>query len=92
MQKETEQFKKNSYLADGAATAKSVAADMGNAGDSVKQFGSQLIDELGDFLESKKDSVVGMKCKYKNHIKENPFIAVIGALAVGALLGAIFKK
>ncbi len=73
-----------------AGDVKSAFSDLSN--DGIKQLTSQLIEELSDFLESKKEDVVGAKNKCKNSIKDNPFIAIIGSLAVGALLGMILKK
>ena len=65
---------------------------LADSGKNIKQFSSKLAEELGQYFEDKKSDIVGMKCKCKNSIKENPFIAVFGALAIGALVGMICKK
>lgn len=73
-----------------AHDAKAAFSDLSN--DGIKQLTSQLIDELSEFLESKKDDVVGVRDKCKKSIKENPFVAVLGTLAIGALIGIILKR
>ena len=60
--------------------------------DHIKQLTSHLSEEIGDFLQNKKGEVLSAKNKCKNHIKESPFLALTGALAVGVLLGMVFKK
>ncbi len=65
---------------------------LADSGKNIKQFSSQLTEELGQYLEGKKGDIAGMKCKCKNTIQENPFVAVIGSLAVGALIAMICKK
>lgn len=69
-----------------------IKSAISDSGDHLKQFSSQLIEELSEFLKSKKSDISGMKGKCKSSIKENPFVAVLGALVIGALIGMICKK
>jgi hypothetical protein len=64
----------------------------GFSSDEVKQFTSKLVDEMGDFVQSGKESVAGVKNKCKNQIKENPFTVVLGSLVIGALIGGLLRK
>ncbi len=78
-------------MKDSAAnTAKSAYAEISN--DHIKEIVSRLTHDLGDFFKNRKDDFSNVKSKSKNQIKESPFLFVIGALAIGALIGMICKK
>ena len=70
----------------------SIKSALNESGQDIKQFSSKVVEELSQYFEGKKDDISGMKCKCKNTIKENPFVAVASALAIGALVGMICKK
>ncbi len=75
-------------FAEGLAQEGAEAFSTGN----IKEVASKIIDEITDFLENKKNDISGAKGKCKSHIKENPFLVVIGAFIVGAVIGLLFKK
>ncbi len=72
------------------SATKDIFSDLSS--ENISQITLQLVNELGDFLQNKKDDIVSIGNKSRCKIKENPFIAVAGALAAGVLLGFIFKK
>ncbi len=63
-----------------------------HSSDNIKEITAQLVEELSDYLKNKQGDIAGMKGKCKHHIKENPFTTVIGALAIGTLIGLLLKK
>jgi len=70
-------------------------AEAGNkafSGNSVKEIASKIVDEITEFLAERKSEISGVKGKCKEHIKENPFIVVLGSLLGGILLGLLFRK
>jgi hypothetical protein len=79
-------------------SAKDLASDAVKAGadvlsgNNVKEVAAKIVDEITDFLENRKNDLIGVKGKYKDQIKENPFLIVLGALVAGALLGLLFRK
>lgn len=57
--------------------------------DNIKSIAGKLVDEFAEFLQDKKKDA---SCTLKSKYKENPFIATIGLIIVGAVIGCIFSK
>ena len=60
--------------------------------DSIEEFVSPLIKDLNKFLKKGKDNFCTTKDKCEERIIDNPFLAVFGSLAIGALAGMLIKK
>ena len=71
--------------------------------ENIKDVVSEITDDLNDFIGEKKESFLdllskgkhnfsGTKDKCEKHIKSNPFLSMLGAMAVGTLIGIIIKK
>ena len=62
------------------------------SGSDIKRLTACLSEEIGEFLQNKKSELVSAKNKLKGEVREHPFLIVAGALAVGALIGMIYKR
>jgi DNA helicase IV len=60
--------------------------------ENIKEFASKIMHSFGSFLDERKEDIQETSDKCKKKIKENPFMATIGALAIGVALGIIFKN
>ena len=70
---------------------------------NVKDIASEIIDDLSSFLGDKKDDLTQFfkkrkkdffetRDKCEDQIKSHPFFCILGAIAVGTLLGIVIKK
>lgn len=58
----------------------------------LKELASQMMDDLNSFVDDKKEDYLDAKAHCAKTIKSNPFTYVLGAFAVGAIVGMILKK
>jgi hypothetical protein len=87
--KNNENSRENNHSGLNESMIKDALADSGK---NIKQFSSQLTEELCQYLEGKKGDISGIRSKFKSTIKENPFLAITAALGIGALFGMIYRK
>ena len=88
----SEDAKSSKNFGDMKNSAGTAAKALYAESDNIKDITSKVLSDLGDFLKDRKCDIVDAKSKARNHIKENPFLVVAGAIVAGALLGFIFKK
>ncbi len=60
--------------------------------ENIKQITSHLINELSDFLGNKKENAIEAKNKILGCVKEHPLKVIAGTLALGAIIGLIYRR
>lgn len=80
----------NKETKDQADTSKSIYSELSS--DNIKEITANLVSDLGEFLENRKEDIAGIKGKCKHQIKENPFVSVLSAVAVGIMLGIVLRR
>ncbi|MCE3255777.1 MAG: hypothetical protein K0R25_1271 [Rickettsiaceae bacterium] len=63
---------------------------------NIQEILSRVLEDFGKFLEEKKDDITekASECtgKVRGKIKDHPLLAIAGAAAIGAIIGALLRK
>lgn len=89
VKQQLEDLTENEFSEENARNIKNIIY---GAVDNLNDFLESRANEFSNFFEGKKQNFYDQKEKYSDRIKANPFLAILGATAIGALIGIIVKR
>lgn len=60
--------------------------------ENIDHLANALGKSLKRFLDDKQNKMIEMKDQYEGTIRENPLSSVAGALALGLVIGLLFRR